>query len=106
MDEDGVDIGHGVTIRYAGWSPDRDLNPQYDGIPDIERHVVLVAHTTPDGRPCMSGATLDSETARRFESPDSLWTVVSWEPLTLWPSLLCRMCGHHGFIRDGRWVPA
>jgi len=26
------------------------------------------------------------------------------EHLTVSPSLLCRTCGHHGFIRDGRWV--
>lgn len=34
------------------------------------------------------------------------WDLVSEEPLTLSPSLLCRACGHHGFVRDGRWVPA
>jgi hypothetical protein len=28
------------------------------------------------------------------------------EHLTIAPSLLCRTCGNHGFIRDGRWVPA
>jgi hypothetical protein len=33
------------------------------------------------------------------------WTVESADPLTLSPSLLCH-CGDHGFIRDGRWVPA
>jgi hypothetical protein len=33
------------------------------------------------------------------------WDVQSWEPLTISPSLLCRACGHHGFIRGGRWVP-
>lgn len=34
------------------------------------------------------------------------WDLVSEKPLTLAPSLLCRLCGHHGFIRDGKWVPA
>lgn len=34
------------------------------------------------------------------------WRVVTEEPLTLEPSLLCRMCGDHGFVRDGKWVPA
>lgn len=34
------------------------------------------------------------------------WTVESWDPLTLSPSLQCRSCAHHGFIREGRWVPA
>ena len=28
------------------------------------------------------------------------------EHLTLSPSLLCRTCGNHGFIRDGKWVTA
>jgi hypothetical protein len=32
------------------------------------------------------------------------WKVISLEPLHLEPSLLCRTCGHHGWIRDGLWV--
>lgn len=34
------------------------------------------------------------------------WDVVSMDPLTLSPSLLCRTCGSHGFIRGGKWVDA
>lgn len=34
------------------------------------------------------------------------WDVVSTEPLTLSPSLLCLLCNSHGFIRDGKWVQA
>lgn len=34
------------------------------------------------------------------------WDVLSVEPLTLSPSLLCRVCGHHGFITNGKWVPS
>jgi hypothetical protein len=37
---------------------------------------------------------------------DAHWTVNSLEPLDLSPSLLCTICGNHGFIREGRWVPA
>jgi hypothetical protein len=33
-------------------------------------------------------------------------TVVAEEPVHLTPSLLCPECGLHGFIHDGRWVPA
>jgi hypothetical protein len=33
------------------------------------------------------------------------WSVESWDPLTLSPSLLCH-CGDHGWIREGRWVIA
>jgi len=34
-----------------------------------------------------------------------IWQLASKEPLTLSPSFLCH-CGHHGFIRDGKWVQA
>ncbi len=34
-----------------------------------------------------------------------VWTVQSWEPLTLDPSVQCH-CGYHGHIRDGKWVSA
>ena len=33
--------------------------------------------------------------------------IVSRSPVTLTPSLLCPFnCGTHGYIRDGKWVPA
>jgi hypothetical protein len=32
--------------------------------------------------------------------------MVSRDPLTLSPSLLCRQCGLHGWIRNGRWEAA
>ena len=37
---------------------------------------------------------------------EPLWDVLSEEPLTLSPSLLCRICGSHGWIRNGRWEEA
>jgi len=41
--------------------------------------------------------------------PDSdRWQVVSWEPLSLTPSVHCDPaeggCGLHGWITDGRWM--
>lgn len=33
----------------------------------------------------------------------SQWDLIQEDPLTLSPSLLCRRCGSHGFIRNGRW---
>lgn len=38
--------------------------------------------------------------------PEDNWTVESLDPLTLSPSLACRICGHHGFVKEGRWIPA
>lgn len=38
--------------------------------------------------------------------PRSKHELVSEDPLTVMPSLLCSTCQHHGWIRDGQWVPA
>lgn len=34
------------------------------------------------------------------------WQKLQDDPLTILPSILCRTCGLHGWIRDGQWVPA
>ena len=34
------------------------------------------------------------------------WALESKDPLTVSPSLRCRQCGSHGFIREGKWVKA
>ena len=36
------------------------------------------------------------------------WTVVSTDPITITPSILCGLpsCRVHGWIREGQWVPA
>lgn len=99
-----MDLGHDHTLRFTSWSPDRELNPQYEGIEDVEKFGAIVEHLRPDGTPCTGGIiTLDSETARQL-NVEPRWTVESWEPLTISPSLLCRACGDHGFIRDDKWV--
>jgi hypothetical protein len=45
----------------------------------------------------------------QFTAPDApppSWELLQEEPLTLGGSLLCRACGRHGWIQEGRWVPA
>lgn len=37
--------------------------------------------------------------------PDK-WQLVQADPLTVTPSIHCLRCGTHGFITDGKWVPA
>ena len=110
MDE--IDLGHGHVLRFASWSPDRELNPQYEGLPDVEKCTALGRHPLRPGDRqvhcrergyCEGAATLDSEVTRRLFDGSALWQVLSWEPLTLQPSLLCH-CGDHGLIQDGRWV--
>ena len=62
---------------------------------------VSITHPKPDGGACGHIATWDGS-----QPPERTWQLVSLRPLTLSPSLLCRICGDHGFIRDGKWVPA
>lgn len=53
---------------------------------------------------CAGSIMFDTPEGRQFHGPH--WTIEQEDPLTLSPSILCRACGNHGFIRDGKWIPA
>lgn len=101
-----LDLGHGHTLRFVAWQPDRELNPQYADIPDCDRVGAYVYHSTPDGKPCSGYVCFDTAPEPLRGDNTQTWHVESSEPLTLSPSLLCRGCGDHGFVREGRWQPA
>jgi hypothetical protein len=107
---EGIDLGHGHTLSWYRWAPDLELNPQWAHLADLlpaDRFMASIGHTAPDGSPCESAITLDSEVARAAGQTDrALWQVESMDPLTVSPSVLCGRCGDHGFVRVGRWVPA
>lgn len=52
---------------------------------------------------CDGGITLDMPEAEGLGG--ARWTLVSYEPLHVDPSILCG-CGDHGHIHGGAWVPA
>jgi len=79
-----IDIGHNVTIEF------REIEGICMGI--------AYTHQTPNGEVHESYIPVGSD-------PKD-WTLIQRTPLTVSPSLLCRECGHHGWIRDGRWIPA
>ena len=68
----------------------------------------IVRHKRKDGATCEYSIVFDGEWAREHMPNRTRWTVESWEPLTLSPSLRCLAegCGDHGFIKQGKWVPA
>ena len=60
---------------------------------------LLWYHTDPaTGEPCGPGGI--------SWDPDDVthWDLISMNPLTVSPSLLCMKCKRHGFIREGTWV--
>ena len=101
-----LDLGGDHWLWFNRWTCDRQLNPQYADLQDEPRVGAIVAHLTPAGAHCWSGISFDNEVSRRVFPDHPRWTVESMEPLTMAPSLLCKLCGDHGFIRGGRWVRA
>lgn len=102
---DPFELGHGHIGNYFSWAPDRELNPKYKDMPDIERYGLLIKHSTPEGNPCMGSVVFNSPAAKKIEPGKDYWEVEDWHSLTLSPSILCS-CGDHGWIKQGRWVPA
>lgn len=103
---DPFELGHGHIAEYTSWAPDRSVNPQYKDLPDVERYGLLIKHSTPEGNMCMSGLVFESDVAEKISPDSAKWTVESWMPLTVSPSILCRQCGDHGWLKEGRWIPA
>jgi hypothetical protein len=103
-----LELGDGHSLRFTCWDPDLDLNPHYAGLEELirehgARYGAIVSHLTPDGKLCEGGIIFDTPLTEANGDNTPKWTVESWDPLTLSPSLLCQ-CGDHGYIRDGKWV--
>lgn len=110
-----IDLGHGHVAHFFAWSPDRELNPRYAHLPDLDPAGLIIGHPPFDMRwiddpdvTCSGTVNFESTPAHREAWGGSRpeWQVISLDPLTLSPSILCRRCGDHGFIREGRWIPA
>jgi len=85
------DIGHGVQACEFRYVPDGQLHIAY-------RHDCK----NDNGEPLRAFAAVPvSDTGAGRD-----WKLEQREPLTISPSLLCGSCGHHGFIREGKWVSA
>lgn len=89
-----LDLGHGVSITFTTWESHNPVG-------------LVEYHNRPDGSPCVGGGILFDLPGVSEAFPDRpVWTLENLDPLTISPSLQCMSCSHHGFIRDGRWVPA
>lgn len=84
MGDQSIDLGNGHTLR-----PSRNEGILY-GFHET--------HPRPDnGQACIGYIPVGHSDE---------WTLEAEDPITLSPSVLCRICGTHGFIRDGKWVDA
>ena len=93
--EPDLDLGGGVYVTFTHYSAEH-----YPDAPNPAGG--FLSHKKPDGTWCTGAFSWwrpASETGR------PIWTLESREPLTLSPSFACH-CGFHGYIRQGRWVPA
>ncbi len=103
-----VDMDDGLWYAWMQWSPDRELNPQYEGIPDVKHFALIFYHPTPDGGFHEASLTVKGPVQEKLSPDKPKWDVIQMEPLTLSPSILCTAekggCGAHGHIREGKWV--
>lgn len=93
--KDELDLGDGHKIVFA----------EYDG----EKHVGGDVQHPPVAGKCDGHGWVPFEGRaweRAFEGTIASWKIESADPLTLSPSILCRACGDHGFIRNGKWERA
>lgn len=89
-----------MNCRQTEWTDiGHDVQVQLRYVNDV-LHGVAYRHKRPD-----NGAQCEGFAATKPAWSDG-WTVLSEAPIHIEPSLLCNACGHHGFIRDGRWVQA
>jgi hypothetical protein len=66
---------------------------------------VSMLHPGQNGEICGATAFWDVSHYKPGTEPE-VWTLNSLDPLDISPSLLCLICQDHGFIKQGRWIPA
>lgn len=99
--DDRIAIGHGVFVEVH--RVDGEAYSLTEHHTDPRRQVDAGADAN-----CCGDIRFDNDVGARVygDQPGPRWKVEAPDPLTVSPSILCRTCGHHGFIRNGKWVPA
>lgn len=106
-----TDIGRGFSIQfYTEQDAIELLGKTHTGLiiysPAAPNCLYRGISAGADGETRCGGAInfTNSKIAQKEGRP--MWTVVSWEPLTITPSILCKCKGNHGFITNGRYASA
>ena len=105
MREELTDLGNGVSAEW--WNLTDPENVDGPGILGaiVEHHICKNS----EGEPYEGQGLVAIDPRVLKDSPH--WTIQAGEVgsfvgLTLSPSILCRNCGLHGYIRDGKWISA
>lgn len=110
-DEQEVEIGEGFSYVFFAFDPDRDLNPQYENVPNVDRAGVSIKRNGETVGACW----FDTPETRAIPWTEErkFWTLVSEEPLHIEPSIQMyrwdpatktHIPTHHGYIRGDQWV--
>jgi hypothetical protein len=86
-----IDIGNDFAIRFTSWHMH-------------DRAGIEFRHTKPNGTEHITNLCFDLDGIRQHFRGRYCWKVISFEPLSLHPSLHCS-CGTHGWITEGKWIP-
>lgn len=94
-----IDIGHGLTVALRLAEGLKEHLGIEDGVPVG----VLLTHACAK----RGGEVVqDFIPVGPYPMPKDPWTLQSRDPITLSPSVHYTCCGVHGFVRNGKWVPA
>jgi hypothetical protein len=102
--EDEFDLGDGCSFTWL-------MHGDYRERPDDHELIGLIEHhpkPSPEAPGLYCGGYVAWKATDAAQPRHRLVAggIGDEEHLAVSPSLLCRTCGHHGFIREGRWVPA
>ena len=93
-----------IELDREGWF----MVPVESSVADPPLRVVGYTEHHPrrdNGEDCR-GFMLTDPTSKGFGGDRPTWRVESTDPLTLSPSISCRACGRHYFVREGKVVMA
>jgi hypothetical protein len=107
------DLGTGHSYRFVvgdthSWPDTYGMITNHDdGTQTTVTGIIETHPRTDNGQPC-EGLVSFVRPLRpsEHEAARPVWIVNSLDPLDLDPSILCTVCGAHGYIRRGVWVNA
>lgn len=110
----GLDLGgdHYAHVEYVTDEGKIIGYPSHDRAKESETFIgIMEHHKKPNGEWCggwvgFTNVPESVEAYTKLTGNPGKHELVSKEPLHIEPSLACRTCPSHGFIREGRWSDA